>query len=202
MADNAQINAILAGNYNLDDIPVLENFVTVQSESKSYNRDANARLLKLYQFAPERINTDVLIRVLVLAISYLPQPDFKYFVHMIPTQQQQNEAVIKVINYENFLEAARFSDFWKDVREDAIFQSIAGSTERVRLFILEMIQQTFYSIEKNQLKVALDVNDAELAALIAENNWTDKGKFVDFGIKEQTSTKTKLSFGTQFSQLS
>ncbi|KAF2304217.1 hypothetical protein GH714_028606 [Hevea brasiliensis] len=51
--------------YNPDILPDLENYVNEQVSSQTYSLDANLCLLRLYQFEPERLSTQIVARILV-----------------------------------------------------------------------------------------------------------------------------------------
>ncbi|MBA0564586.1 hypothetical protein Golob_009517 [Gossypium lobatum] len=53
--------------YNPDILPDLENYVNEQVSSQMYSLDANLCLLRLYQFEPERMSTQIVARILVKA---------------------------------------------------------------------------------------------------------------------------------------
>ncbi|KHG02857.1 Eukaryotic translation initiation factor 3 subunit K [Gossypium arboreum] len=53
--------------YNPDILPDLENYVNEQVSSQTYSLDANLCLLRLYQFEPERMSTQIVARILVKA---------------------------------------------------------------------------------------------------------------------------------------
>uniref|UniRef100_F6H515 Uncharacterized protein n=1 Tax=Vitis vinifera TaxID=29760 RepID=F6H515_VITVI len=57
-------------------LPDLENLVNEQVSSQTYSLDANLCLLRLYQFEPERMSTQIVAQILVKALMAMPAPDF------------------------------------------------------------------------------------------------------------------------------
>ncbi|RVW28688.1 Eukaryotic translation initiation factor 3 subunit K [Vitis vinifera] len=79
------VEQLLALNpYNPDILPDLENFVNEQVSSQTYSLDANLCLLRLYQFEPERMSTQIVARILVKALMAMPAPDFSLCLFLIP----------------------------------------------------------------------------------------------------------------------
>ena len=56
-------------------LPDLENLVNEQVSSQTYSLDANLCLLRLYQFQPERMSTQIVAQILVKALMAMPAPD-------------------------------------------------------------------------------------------------------------------------------
>ncbi|CAN1773822.1 Eukaryotic translation initiation factor 3 subunit K [Linum perenne] len=70
--------------YNPDILPDLENYVNEQVASQTYSLDANLCLLRLYQFEPVRLSTQIVARILVKALMAMPAPDFSLCLFLIP----------------------------------------------------------------------------------------------------------------------
>ncbi|CAO2836205.1 unnamed protein product [Amaranthus hypochondriacus] len=70
--------------YNPDILPDLENYVNEQVMTNSYSLDANLCLLRLYQFEPERMSTQIIARILIKALMAMPAPDFSLCLFLIP----------------------------------------------------------------------------------------------------------------------
>lgn len=89
--------------YNPDILPDLENYVNEQVSSQTYSLDTNLCLLRLYQFEPERMSTQIVARILVKALMAMPAPDFSLCLFLIP------ERVVSFSLYIYFLLAFFFN---------------------------------------------------------------------------------------------
>ncbi|KAM1155885.1 hypothetical protein ACFX2B_026466 [Malus domestica] len=79
------VEQLLAVNpYNPDILPDLENYVNERVSSQTYSLDANLCLLRLYQFEPDRMSTQIVARILVKALMTMPSPDFSLCLFLIP----------------------------------------------------------------------------------------------------------------------
>ncbi|KAM1062322.1 hypothetical protein ACFX14_026563 [Malus domestica] len=79
------VEQLLAVNpYNPDILPDLENYVNERVSSQTYSLDANLCLLRLYQFEPDRMSTQIVARILVKALMAMPSPDFSLCLFLIP----------------------------------------------------------------------------------------------------------------------
>ncbi|TQD94764.1 hypothetical protein C1H46_019618 [Malus baccata] len=58
--------ALAVNPYNPDILPDLENYVNEQVSSQTYSLDTNLCLLRLYQFEPDRMSTQIVARILVM----------------------------------------------------------------------------------------------------------------------------------------
>ncbi|TQD94775.1 hypothetical protein C1H46_019629 [Malus baccata] len=66
--------ALAVNPYNPDILPDLENYVNEQVSSQTYSLDTNLCLLRLYQFEPDRMSTQIVARILVKALMAMPSP--------------------------------------------------------------------------------------------------------------------------------
>jgi hypothetical protein len=67
----------LHGHVTEDEIAVLETDVAAQAQGDSaYDITANVKLLRLYNFYPKRYNTQVVVRILGLALMHFPADHF------------------------------------------------------------------------------------------------------------------------------
>lgn len=72
--------------YNPDILSDLENHVNEQVSCQTYSLDANLCLLRLYQFEPDRMNIQIVARILIKALMAMPAPDFSLCLFLIPEQ--------------------------------------------------------------------------------------------------------------------
>ena len=57
-------------------IETLEKYVSYQAECETYDFEANLALLKLYQFSPTRVDSAIATKILLKALTRLPNTDF------------------------------------------------------------------------------------------------------------------------------
>ncbi|CAG2175858.1 unnamed protein product [Oppiella nova] len=63
-------------SYNPDNLDELERYVTRQSQDNYYDLEANLAVLKLYQFNPSQTKKQTVIKILLKALTALPNTDF------------------------------------------------------------------------------------------------------------------------------
>jgi len=167
-----EIKAMLQGieRYNPDNIKTLEHYVELQAREQGYDLEANLALLKLYQFNPTYYRLDVVVQILMKALTSLPNTDF-ILCKCLLTQDILEDANIKTILYlADLLEMCEFKTFWKEINnEGQLVNSIVGFEDSIRKFVCHVISITYQAIEEVVLQ--------ELLGLVDENAikvWTDK----------------------------
>jgi len=167
-----EIKAMLQGieRYNPDNIKTLEHYVELQAREQGYDLEANLALLKLYQFNPTYYRLDVVVQILMKALTSLPNTDF-ILCKCLLTQDILEDTNIKTILYlADLLEMCEFKTFWKEINnEGQLVNSIVGFEDSIRKFVCHVISITYQTIEEVVLQ--------ELLGLVDENAikvWTDK----------------------------
>jgi translation initiation factor 3 subunit K len=116
--------------YNPDILPDLENYVNEQVSSQTYSLDANLCLLRLYQFEPERMSTQIVARILVKALMAMPAPDFSLCLFLIPERVQMEEQFKTLIVLSHYLETGRFRQFWDEAAKTPhILEAVPGTNQ-------------------------------------------------------------------------
>ncbi|CAG8557607.1 9130_t:CDS:2 [Ambispora leptoticha] len=69
--------------YNPDNVSILEEYLTTQLQNEEYDLMANLAILKLYQFNPHLVNEQVIINILVKALTAIPNPDFNLCLYLL-----------------------------------------------------------------------------------------------------------------------
>uniref|UniRef100_A0A2P2MCG6 Eukaryotic translation initiation factor 3 subunit K-like isoform X2 n=1 Tax=Rhizophora mucronata TaxID=61149 RepID=A0A2P2MCG6_RHIMU len=116
--------------YNPDILPDLENYVNEQVATQTYSLDANLCLLRLYQFEPERMSTQIVSCILVKALMAMPAPDFSLCLFLIPERVQMEEQFKTLIVLSHYLETGRFRQFWDEAAKSRhIVESVPGYDE-------------------------------------------------------------------------
>merc|ERR1711994_562091 len=94
--------------YNPENIKTLEHYVDLQARERGYDLEANLALLKLYQFNPNYYQTQVIVQILMKALSNLPHTDFVLCKCLI-SQEALEEPDIKTVLYlADLLEMCQF----------------------------------------------------------------------------------------------
>ncbi|TQD93669.1 hypothetical protein C1H46_020673 [Malus baccata] len=113
--------ALAVNPYNPDILPDLENYVNEQVSSQTYSLDTNLCLLRLYQFEPDRMSTQIVARILVKVCTdgnALSSPDFSLCLFLIPERVQMEEQFKTLIVLSQYLETGRFSQFWDEASKN------------------------------------------------------------------------------------
>jgi len=167
----AQISSMLKGieRYNPENIKTLEHYVDLQARERGYDLEANLALLKLYQFNPNYYQTQVVVQILMKALSNLPHTDFVLCKCLI-SQEALEEPDIKTVLYlADLLEMCQFKIFWEQAHAHSnLTRVVAGFEDSIRRFVCHVISITYQTIEEVVLQ--------ELLGLVDENSikhWTD-----------------------------
>ncbi len=63
-------------SYNPNNLQILEKYICDQSRDNSYDLEANLAVLKLYQFNPQMTEKSIVVKILLKALTSLPNTDF------------------------------------------------------------------------------------------------------------------------------
>jgi len=130
-------------------------------------------LLRLYQINPESAKPDIVCKVLLLSIMHLPKPDLKACVHLLTEKVQNDDRVSKVIQLANFLETARFTDFWAHASSNHdLLTLVPGFFTAVREYILHLLGITSQRIQKDVLGGYLNLEGPQLDVLVKEKGFS------------------------------
>mmetsp|Transcript_556 Transcript_556/g.1447 ORF Transcript_556/g.1447 Transcript_556/m.1447 type:complete len:222 (+) Transcript_556:101-766(+) len=166
-ATPAKLDVTGAERYNPDKLAQLEAYVDQQVVNSTYQLDANLALLRLYQFSPEKINLQKLLRLLVKALMQLPAPDFNTCLCLVPESVQEEESVRSLVAMAGHLQACRFKDFWAAVETQRdLLNSVPGFYDAVRSYALHVLGATFQRVSKATLMEVLKLEGMGLDTLI------------------------------------
>ncbi|KAL1959809.1 hypothetical protein VTO42DRAFT_954 [Malbranchea cinnamomea] len=185
----AHIDAILNGleRYNPETTTVLQDYVAQQCEDRTFDCYANLALLKLYQFNPHLLNTEVVTNILAKSLTVFPSPAFSLSLALLPaytqpfpsentpsaTQSSQVpmqisdfvEAVQKLARLSTLLESAQYAEFWSTLNSDDLYADlvadVAGFDELVRVRIAVEVGKAFREISADVLMSWLDLRTLE-----------------------------------------
>lgn len=99
--------------YNPENLTRLELYVEEQAEENHYDLEANLAILKLYQFNPHCFRPDVVVNILLKALTNLPHTDFVICKCLMDMQlAEESESIKEMIALHNLLETCHFKEFW------------------------------------------------------------------------------------------
>jgi len=182
--------------YNPENITILESYVEAQVRENGYDLEANLALLKLYQFNPGLFNATAVFRILVKALTNLPNTDFDLCKSLLPLDLLDSNPTIKLIlDLAELLETCKFKQFWERVKKDGckdIVDPIVGFDDSIRKFVCHVISITYQRIPEETLYELLGLsNEAAVDQWIARNKWkAAENGYVLVGNQEE-SIKTK-----------
>ncbi|KAK6236615.1 hypothetical protein QUC31_020403 [Theobroma cacao] len=174
--------------YNPDILPDLENYVNEQVSSQTYSLDANLCLLRLYQFEPERMSTQIVARILVKALMAMPAPDFSLCLFLIPERvaaglgswasssfvlnydsldlprgEQMEEQFKTLIVLSHYLETGRFRQFWDEAAKSRhIVESVPGFEQAIQTYAIHVLSLTYQKIPRPVLAEAINIEGLSL----------------------------------------
>lgn len=190
-----QVAQMLKGidRYNPENLPKLEKYVRLQATDNFYDLEANLAVLKLYQFNPGSFQVDIVVQILLKALTNLPHTDFVLCKCLIDQEKLSEPDIQLAMTLHTLLEMCEFQQFWKMFRLKASFhQSIKGFRESIRKFVCYVVSMTYQNIFKSLLSDFLDLNDGpELQAWIARYGWQDLGNGYVFVANQEEIVKTK-----------
>ncbi|CAA6664200.1 unnamed protein product [Spirodela intermedia] len=135
--------------YNPDILPDLENYVNEQVSSQTYSLDANLCLLRHYQFEPERMSIQIVVRILVKALMALPAPDFNLCLFLIPERVQMEEQIKMLIVLSHYLETARFHQFWDEAAKNrSILEVVPGFDQAIQAYAIHVLSLTYQKVPR------------------------------------------------------
>ncbi|KAM6583674.1 hypothetical protein CsatB_010676 [Cannabis sativa] len=171
------VEQLLAVNpYNPEILSELENYVNEQVSSQTYSLDANLCLLRLYQFEPERMSSQIVARILVKALMAMPAPDFGLCLFLIPERVQMEEQFKTLIVLSHYLETGRFRQFWDEAAKSRhIVEVVPGFEQAIQDYAIHVLSLTYQKVPRSVLAEALNIEglslDKFLEQHVANNGW-------------------------------
>ncbi|PPQ71751.1 hypothetical protein CVT26_007592 [Gymnopilus dilepis] len=174
--------------YNPSNVSILEDYLYHQIRSEEYDCLANLAILKLYQFNPDLYNPDVVINILIKALTAAPLPDFNLCISLLderPINAQLDEpdplpTVLPVLKeLHNLLLRCRFPAFWEAYHSsrlenlrDNYTVEVAGFENAIRAVAIRAVRATFTRIGSERLGSYLNLSGQDLTAYIEKLGWT------------------------------
>eukprot|EP01133_Synstelium_polycarpum_P007875 gene7875-9245_t len=195
------ITQLIADSYNIHIVGKLEEFLDMQINENIYLFQANATLLKLYQFNPSVLNKDNIAKMLAKALMNFPCNDFLFLSYMIPFSMQKEEPLLKLFTLNNLLETCKFKEVWEHIQtNNAFFSAIPSFIDNIRGFLTSVLSITYQTISQPMLGELLNLQPHELVEYIATKpTWKATGTTVSL---QGDSVKQKKSDTFTFDQLS
>ncbi|KAE8700360.1 Eukaryotic translation initiation factor 3 subunit K [Hibiscus syriacus] len=168
--------------YNPDILSDLENYVNEQVSSQTYSLEANLCLLRLYQFEPDRVSTQIVARILVKALMAMPAPDFNLCLFLIPERVQMEEQFKALIILSHYLETGRFRQFWDEAAKSRhVVEAVPGFEQAIQTYAIHVLSLTYQKIPRSVLAEAINIEGLSLDKFLehqaANNGWIlEKGQ--------------------------
>ncbi|KAI3443508.1 hypothetical protein Pfo_000173 [Paulownia fortunei] len=162
--------------YNPDILPDLENYVNEQVSSQTYSLNANLCLLRLYQFEPDRMSTQIVARILIKALMAMPAPDFSLCLFLIPERVQMEEQFKTLIVLSHYLETARFRQFWDEAaKSHHILEVVPGFEQAIQAYAIHVLSLTYQKVPRSVLAESINVEGLSLDKFVehhvANSGW-------------------------------
>jgi translation initiation factor 3 subunit K len=162
--------------YNPDILPDLENYVNDQVSSETYSLESNLCLLRLYQFEPEKMSSQIVARILVKALMAMPAPDFSLCLFLIPERVQMEEQFKTLIVLSHYLETGRFRQFWDEAAKSRhIVEAVPGFEQAIQGYAIHVLSLTYQKIPRTVLAEAINIEglalDKFLEHQVANSGW-------------------------------
>ena len=184
----------LTDRYNPSNVGILEDYLYHQIRSQEYDCLANLAILKLwgylpfdanrylsdldrtcsYQFNPDLYNPDVVINILIKALTASPFPDFNLCVSLlderVPSVNQDEPDPLPsllpvLISLHTLLQQCKFPKFWEDFHSDELDNlrdnytvECVGFEDAIREVVVRAVKGTFSRIGTERLGNYLDLN--------------------------------------------
>ncbi|TFY79371.1 hypothetical protein EWM64_g4642 [Hericium alpestre] len=173
--------------YNPTNVGILEDYLYHQIRSQEYDCLANLAILKLYQFNHDLYNPDVIINILVKALTSVPFPDFNLSIALlddrVPSANVDEPDPLPTLlphltTLHSLLQQCRFPAFWALYRSDELESlrdnytvEVVGFEDAIREVVVRSVKTTFQRINTKRLGMYLDLSGSELDEYIERLGW-------------------------------
>ncbi|PCH33567.1 initiation factor 3 [Wolfiporia cocos MD-104 SS10] len=174
--------------YNPSNVSILEDYLYHQTRSEEYDCLANLAILKLYQFNPDLYNPDVVIYILIKALTSAPFPDFNLCISLLderpaatnPDEPDPLPTLLPILtSLYNLLQQCRFPAFWALYRSDEAETlrdnytvECVGFENAVREVVIRAVKAAFTRIGSERLGAYLDLSGGDLTAYVESLGWS------------------------------
>ncbi|TYJ58881.1 eukaryotic translation initiation factor 3 subunit K [Cryptococcus floricola] len=182
--------------YNPSNLPFMEEYLATQVKEGQYDLLAYLAILKLYQFNPQHSNPDVIINILIKALSAtVAGPDFNLCLQMLrePSAilqdiESEDEALVVVFPYlQNLHELSRscqFTKFWAEINSNSeaanalrtrYLPQHSAPLDSFRFVFSTSIASCFRRISLSQLGRWLDLPQDQVVEWCKKVEWQVEG---------------------------
>ncbi|THH34017.1 hypothetical protein EUX98_g28 [Antrodiella citrinella] len=216
-----QIENLVSGvdRYNPNNVGILEDYLYRQIRTEEYDCLANLAILKLYQFNPDLYNPDVVINILIKALTSSPFPDFNLCISLLdqrPTIQNTDEpdplpTLLPILTtLHNLLQQCRFPAFWalyrsenaESLRDNYTVECV-GFEDAVRRVVVHAVVGAFRRISSERLASYLHLDVEDVPEYVQKLGWTvDAGGVISLPSNpDNQPVSTVVQENVQLSQL-
>eukprot|EP01064_Diplonema_japonicum_P036583 TRINITY_DN826_c7_g1_i1.p1 TRINITY_DN826_c7_g1~~TRINITY_DN826_c7_g1_i1.p1 ORF type:complete len:212 (+),score=53.21 TRINITY_DN826_c7_g1_i1:41-676(+) len=168
----------------------LEEYVTQQINDETYDMEANLALLKIYQFFPDEANADIILKLLLKALSEMPSNAFVLSTYLIPERFHQKKEVETVKDLHQMLEECRFQEFWNSAYLKDI-PNIPGFESAVRDYAYNVLAISHQRCEESLASTVLKLNGNALKLFLKNKNASLADGIVTFPLSEFSQRRTQ-----------
>nr|CAG8469244.1 7629_t:CDS:2 [Entrophospora candida] len=146
--------------YNPDNVSILEEYLITQMQTGEYDLMANLAILKLYQFNLHLVNEQVIVNILVKALTAIPNPDFNLCLYLLQESSLSDENISKLYDAQKLIEEGKYQEFWKMYETDESFKELTseavGFEDAIRKVIMKIISMAYQNISADLLREYLN----------------------------------------------
>ncbi|KIM85421.1 hypothetical protein PILCRDRAFT_817436 [Piloderma croceum F 1598] len=174
--------------YNPSNVGILEDYLYHQIRSQEYDCLANLAILKLYQFNPELYNPDVVVNILIKALTASPFPDFNLCISLLDERTPSTNldepdplpSLLPVLtSLHALLQQCKFPMFWSTYHSDDLETlrdnytvECVGFEDAIREVAVRAVKAAFTKIGSERLGSYLDLQGSELEAYVSRLGWS------------------------------
>ncbi|EJD04150.1 ARM repeat-containing protein [Fomitiporia mediterranea MF3/22] len=205
--------------YNPSNVSILEDYLYHQIRSNEYDCLANLAILKLYQFNPALYNPDVIINVLIKALTAVPFPDFNLCIALLGERPVTSnldepdplpELLPTLTILHDLLLQCRFPAFWTLFKSEELASlrenytvECAGFEDSIRKVAIKAVKAAFKKIGVDRLSTYLDLKGEDLVDYLSHLGWEINGSVVSIPPNPDNQVEaTVVRENIQLSQLS
>ncbi|EPQ60858.1 ARM repeat-containing protein [Gloeophyllum trabeum ATCC 11539] len=185
------IESLVSGvdRYNPSNVSILEDYLYHQIRSQEYDCLANLAILKLYQFNPDLYNPDVVINILIKALTASPFPDFNLCISLLDDRPQTAhldepdplpQLLPTLTTLHSLLHQCRFPAFWTLYHSDDLQPlrdnytvEVVGFEDSVREVAVRAVRSAFTRITSKRVASYLNLPEGpELESYVSKLGWT------------------------------
>ncbi|GJJ08756.1 hypothetical protein Clacol_002975 [Clathrus columnatus] len=168
------IEALVSGvdRYNPSNISILEDYLFHQIRSQEYDCMANLAILKLYQFNPELYNPDVVVNILLKALTSAPHADFSLCLALLgerdiyPPPQDEPDVLPYLLPRLTQLSSTEL-----EILRDNYTVEYIGFEDAVRDVVVRAVRAAFQKIGRDRLSNYLDLEGSALDDYLSGLAW-------------------------------